>query len=268
MAYPTLVSSYLTFCGIKTESEKTGTIDLSNRTWFYPTTLLPLGNYIKNRKTKRYISPSNQNVNRYIRMMFDPTIIDCHAGQSYIPLINLPKGDETKANRLLSSLYPPEDKRTIVGGKSTYTQVVGELVDNVYQHSEFNNSMVMAQRYAKKKIIEVCIFDDGISISGSYKKHLGRDFNGVEAILQAINGLSTRPEKGRGRGLHDTVKLVSDGMRGEIMIISGDGILHMDQSKAVQTYILSEENDKLNGTLFSARIPFQRNEVKWYEYIK
>lgn len=83
----------------------------------------------------------------------------------------------------------------------------------------------MAQRYDKLKFIELCFFDDGITISGSYKKHLKLVFDGLQAIEKAINGLSTKePVAERGWGVGESVKLVSESMKGEIMIVSSNGI--------------------------------------------
>jgi len=265
--YPELINSYLAFCQIRNESYRTGKIDLSDREWFYPTTLLPLGDHIKkNKQNIKYIPPTRSSVNNYIEIMVDSLDPLSYDGQSFVPLINLPKNDTTKANKLLCGLYH-ENEWIIVGGKEAYTWVINELVDNIYQHSEFNNAAVMAQRYERKKFIELCFFDNGISIPGSYNKHLGREFNGIEAIREAINGLSTKHEKGRGTGLADSIKLVSRGMKGEVMVVSDDGIFYKNQSD-IDWYILKDEINKLNGTLISIRIPFQKKEVLWYEYLK
>jgi hypothetical protein len=263
MTYPNLVNSYLDFCCIKEESCKKNIIDLSNKLWFYPTTLLPLGVYIKKyRASMKYLPPAEERIEKYIGLMINPAQM-YHS--SYVPLVILPQ-DQTEVNRLLSNLSPPKNAWGIVGGKSTYETLIDELVDNIYEHSEFSNAAVMAQRYDRKEIIELCILDDGISIPGSYKKHLGLEFDGVKAIEEAINGRSTKSEE-RGHGLYDSIKLVSEGMSGEIMIVSGDGIFYRDKSNN-KLYSLQDENYRLDGTLISIRLPFQRKDVLWYEYIQ
>ena len=266
--YEGLVKSYLNFCQIRKESYKTGVIDLSNRNLFYPTTFLPLCDHIKKHKqTMGYIPPSDHTTCSYIDKIIHPSNHQCHKSKSRMHIINLPKNDTTTANKTLCNLYPAENEWIIVGGKSTYTCIINEIVDNIYQHSEFNNASAMAQKHDKEGFIELSFFDDGITISGSYEKHLGLEFDGTKAIMKAINGFSTKHEVGRGTGLYNSIKLVSEGMKGDVMIVSGDGMFYIKQSEN-HSYKLDHENNKLRGTLISIRIPFQKKEVLWYEYIK
>jgi len=124
----------------------------------------------------------------------------------------------------------------------------------------------MAQRYDDKGFVEVCVFDDGLTIAGNINSALGTSLGGLEAIQKAVDGLSTKSGKERGTGLQNIVKLVLNGMEGEILIVSGDGMLYSNISGA-QGYNLKDPNT-LKGTLVALRFPIQQREVNLYEIIK
>ncbi|NOQ55959.1 MAG: ATP-binding protein, partial [Nanohaloarchaea archaeon] len=138
-----------------------------------------------------------------------------------------------------------------------------ELVDNIYQHSDFKNALVMAQRYENKKFTEICFFDDGITIKGSFLKN-GIKFNDTEAIIQALKGVSSK-NKERGYGLSSNLNLFINGLGGEVLIISGIGAIYW--SKTAQKIYKLPDIYKLKGTLISIRIPYPVKMVDIYDYI-
>ncbi len=268
MDYPELVTSYLNFCRIRRESREKKQINLTSEQWFYPTTLLPLGDFIQSeRKSLAYIPPVNDDISNYVNLMVYPPLGELKKGKSYVSLVRLPLRDTKKGENALHGLYPRNGDWKSYGGQSTYLEIVNELVDNIYEHSNFSNGMVMAQRYDKKGFIEACVFDNGRTIAGSFKEALDIDYPGLEAIKRALNGDSTKSGKERGTGLQNTTKLVLEGMKGQIMIVSGNGLLFSNFSSAPQGYNLKADNS-LSGTLVSIRFPIQRQEVRWYEIIK
>lgn len=65
-----------------------------------------------------------------------------------------------------------------------------ELIGNIYDHSEFNNAYIMGKSHFD--YYEFSFIDDGISIPISLKDN-GHVFkNDSQAIVNAINGLSTK----------------------------------------------------------------------------
>lgn len=111
-----------------------------------------------------------------------------------------------------------------------YTYVIGELMDNIYQHSEFTYASVMAQKYGKKGFIELCFFDNGITIPGSFAKH-GKAYpkdGHAKAIYDAISGKSTEADVGRGFGLSTNVDMFRD-IGGEVLIVSGNGAVYVNK---------------------------------------
>ena len=66
---PNLVNKYLLYCNYKARAKETKIIDLSWCNWLFPTTLLPLGAFIKKNKSLKYLPPHNQNVANYIGLV-------------------------------------------------------------------------------------------------------------------------------------------------------------------------------------------------------
>lgn len=95
---------------------------------------------------------------------------------------------------------------------------IGELIDNVFEHSESDvGCMFVAQNY--KKYIELCIVDKGIGID----KSLGREkeYNELdpEEVLKKATEKAVTRGTGQGNGLYYTKKFIELN-RGEMQIFS------------------------------------------------
>lgn len=260
----TLFDNYLSYCNYKKSSLESGFLDLTKEKFIQPTTLLPLIMFYKKERSKIKLKlPLKKGVGTYIKIVTDSSSYFYSDGRSYLPIVSLPKEKE-KSLGILDRLYDFTGEGKEYGGENTFKYLVGEMVDNIYQHSEFNNAMVMAQKYPKKKYADICFIDDGISINGSFKKKglfLEEDYIAIE---EAINGLSTK-DKDRGTGLNTNFRIFTEGLNGEILIISGrGGVLYGRHGHT--PYILKQENI-LDGTLINIRVPYP-SQVNMYEYIK
>ena len=260
---PDMVNNYIMFCNYKNSSKKSKILDLSWSDWLYPTTLLPLGVFIKTNRSIRFQPPYNENVAKYISLVtqdIDLTKID---NKTYIPIINLPD-EEEKSEKILKFIYKLHNKGKGYGGELVFKYLINELVDNIYQHSEFKNALVMAQRYEKKGFAEICFFDDGMTINGSFLKK-GMIFSDSDAIIKALNGLSSK-SKDRGYGLSSNLNLFVNGLKGELFIVSGNGAVYY--TKKTQKIYRFQDKYRLNGTLISVRIPYPAKDVNLYDYIR
>lgn len=183
-----MVSSYLDFCKRRQKCQNTSTLDLTDCEWFYPTALLPLGNFLKEKRDSiNYSPPSSSDVENYFSLMINEEIASGE-GDTYIPIVSLPT-DPHQANSTLERIFRLQNSKDY-GGENSFKYVVSELTDNIYQHSQFTNAFIMAQKYPKKGFTEVCFFDNGISIPGNFERN-GMVFKDPIAISEAINGLST-----------------------------------------------------------------------------
>lgn len=258
-----MLEGYTKFCNYRKQCAQNGILDLEAESFLYPVTLLPLIVYIL-RTDPECIMPMTPSVRKYLQTITDTSRFNKSRGKTYLPLVALPK-NKNSANTIMKRLYEMCDYYGECGGENAFKYLIGEIVDNVYEHSEFTNALVMAQRYPKKGFMDVCFFDDGITINGCFKKHglIGR--NDCNAILEATNGVSTK-SKERGFGLNSTMRIFTKGTAGEMLIISGKGGL-LTTEKNRQPYTL-EKVLELTGTLVGFRIPFMRKEVNIYEFLE
>ena len=129
-----------------------------------------------------------------------------------------------------------------------------EVIANVYDHSEFNQGFVIGQYYPRLNATDYCFMDNGISIPGSFKKSGIPVKNDCDAIIQAINGMSTRDKGefiGRGTGLNSTINIVTQA-NGNVLIASGNCVIEVTKRKVFFRKIPEEY---IKGTLVSLRLP-------------
>jgi len=263
LKYPELLENYVKYFRFKAVAKAEKRIDVSKSPRLCPTTLLPLVNFIQEQKGAIAIVPENDEVAVYAKKLIsDPPEIVSPAG---VLLARLPndRDDSAPILRQLYKLYYQNSRKT----EDPLIYVAAELMDNIYQHSGFTNALVMAQLFPKKNFLEVCFFDNGISIPANMEAHGMAFETDVEAINHAIRGLSTKPEEGRGRGLGNSLKLITSGMKGEALIVSRRGALFIN-ARGLGGYILKSPYSELGGTLVSARIPLPPEDVNVYAYIE
>lgn len=143
--------------------------------------------------------------------------------------------------------------------------ILYEILINIYKHSKFKNTFLQIITYNNGQNIDICIFDDGIGIPGSFKEaQLNYEIDS-EAIYESINGKTTDKEKYNlhGRGLNSTARITTQGLNGEMLIASGEGFCTINKN-GVKT--LTNKN-KTNGTFIILR--FSNNKIEnIYTYLK
>jgi hypothetical protein len=151
------------------------------------------------------------------------------------------------------------------GGQNAFKLLIGELVDNVAEHSQFSKAYVEGQIYQKKGFTELCILDDGISIPGAFKANGKPSENDADAIIQAIRGVSTKPDGERGTGLGFVSNLITAGLCGEAVISSGKGFLYM--GKDHDGLIFNDPRIFHQGTIIGLRMPYTAKKVEVSDFI-
>ena len=140
-----------------------------------------------------------------------------------------------------------------------------ELIANVYDHSRFENAYVMGKNDGD--YYEFSFLDDGITIPSSLKNAKYPIKNDCDAIIKAINGLSSKNELGyieRGTGLNNTINIVTSGSNGEVLIVSGCALIHITAENITAREI---PQDCINGTLVSLRMNLG-SKIDIYKYLK
>ena len=258
MSLPELISAYNEYLSyIDTYDSKNNIIDLSNAKFFYPTTLLPLIIFIQNKKCG-YKEPKDPYVSFYIKRIIDSRdTINTTSQGSYIPPIQLPVKEE---------YFDPEG---IIDNISNYLRewvsrihnilfyIISELSNNIYQHASCSLAYIMAQRYDRRRFVELSIIDNGITIRGSLSKKIRVDSDS-EAIISALKGYSSKEEKGRGYGLSTSIRNLTEVLNGEVLIVSGTGLLYLHKRRGFRCDN-NNLNRRLDGTLISTRVSLHVN---------
>ncbi len=267
---PELISSYSEFVDFRNQAKGESIVDLKDRKWLSSTSVLLLA-YLRTKYGCALHSTGSSNAKGYLDLMTQDPMwwakglkVILSKGNSYIPFSELPKEEEdfrilfAKISDLIKSHKPS-------GGEEAFKYVLSELTDNVYQHSNFENSYMMGQAYKNQGYVELSFIDDGISIPGNFEKHKISFEGDWNAISMAVGGKSTKNDYERGTGLISSLKIYCEGADAEAMIVSRKG-LYYKKSQETQLYRL-EEQQKFPGTLISIRIPLKKNNIEIYQYL-
>jgi hypothetical protein len=224
--------------------------------------MLPLCNLIRTNTGSMAVISPYENVTNYISVLMGTN----YGVSTYIPITYLPK-EQKEAVRVINQLQKWHNNGVYYGGINAFNFLIGELIDNIYQHSEFTNASIMAQRYEKKGFSEISIFDDGVSIPTCFERHGLYSSHDSIAIQKAVNGLSTKDQT-RGYGLTSSINLYVNGVGGSLLLISRNGAIYIkgDGHNDGNLYNLSGKYG-LKGTLITFRIPYPVQEVNIYDYI-
>lgn len=258
---PEMLQEYGKYCSIRDSAIKTGVIDLSSYSWFYPTCLILLSSFRNENQDFHYIEP-DLNVENYINVILKSAYSD---NSSYVPMTYFSK-HENRKDRIIDILQTKYENGSNFGGPNAFNFLMNELIDNIYTHSEFTNACVMAQQYKAKGFVEISIHDNGITIPSCFEKH-GIEFSGdCDAIQKAISGTSTK-DKTRGFGLNRTIKMYTDDVNdiAEFLLVSRNGAIYKNKNDTGKFYSLKEPST-LHGTLISIRLSYPATKIDAAQY--
>lgn len=264
MDYPPLIRNYFEFCKYR-QSSKSGIVDLSEAAWLCPTTILPLVDLIQQTPQAKYTPPTNKKVKRYFELIINE---DSSKGDSdsFIPVHSskrLNDADITHIYKLISE--ESKDEQAL-------KYIISELVANINEHSNCTRSSFMAQNYKRLGFLEASFFDNGKTIPGSFKGSgfYDKSLEDSQYVGMALEGKSTKEEKGRGWGLPTTIKILK-AMNSDIFIVSGKGAIYVTGTnkylKGDTVYKLSDDLE-LSGTLIAFQIHLPLKHVSIYDYIQ
>ena len=264
---PALLDCYVSFCKHREAYNDKGMLDLGDDSWFCPTELLPLGDFLGRLDKSKYTLPKNVNVKNYLTTILESEAKPHSKDGSYIPIMKASKFDQSHSEIICEMI----SKNMTSDEKNAVKTAVGELLDNIDQHSHCTSASFMAQRYEKLHVVEVAIFDNGITIPGSFRRS-GKygQIEDSEALRRAIGGSSTKPEDTRGHGLPTFFSVLAGALNGTAVIVSGSSAYLKEKNNNEKLYNL-DKKDSLNGTLIGMRIPLPMPKTKvevYYDYIK
>ena len=182
-------------------------LNLSNERFIAPTTMIPLLCFAERNNIETFIVNSNNE--EYVER-----ILNRKQTNTTVPYQILPFSEKERQDKELS-LNITQKINPSYGGFYTLLHLFTELTNNIYNHTPFEEELAShgytyAQEYPFKKILDLCVMDDGLGIPGRFQKS-GIEFeDDCHAIELAISNHSTASEDRveRGNGLWSTLRLV------------------------------------------------------------
>ncbi|MDR2624396.1 MAG: hypothetical protein LBC39_07545 [Methanobrevibacter sp.] len=250
-----LLDDFKKFMKIINEHDGGNSIDLTSYNFLGAATLLPLFAYSNQNNINKLISQSNNPLTQYLEKVLQHR----PHNNTTIPFEKLPL--KMTANEIADFAENIKNKLFNSIERQTFEFLLYELMSNIYDHSKFRNAFTLSQQRPKVGVTDICLIDDGVSIPGSFE-NVGFDFeDDAEAILESINGKSTREENKNfdgiyeenisGRGLNSTTQLATLGFGEDILIASREGACYINSSGA---NLFNIDEKFINGTYVSIRI--------------
>jgi len=249
-------------------------LDLSGVKWVLPCSVILISSKLRDILAKgaevEYISPKNQKVKEWLQDIGFP-IGKKTDGNTFVSINHFPNNYQNpnqvneEANKVLKKIE--EKIPNLFGGSVVY--ILGELADNIDDHSNFTFASIMAQYYPKKEHLDLAVLDNGITIPFNFEKNKIKFGKDSEAIKKAVYGEITtkKNEIMRGYGLRSCKDISLEGfqskinpkLKGELHLVSRKGIVILKEGEEPIFYDF--QNVSLDGTLLYFRLPTPKEKV-------
>jgi hypothetical protein len=261
-------------------------IKIAQISFVTPLSITPVSAIIDKKNLKHNYLEENSS---YLKTIYFPEgvsdIDKITARKTYLPIIHLCLENfqqEEDIIRQLSTLhtkYLDLLKMNIVADQrflelitnNTFGLLLGEIFDNIEEHSNAKNVYLFAQYWAKNNACEICVLDDGQGLFGSLK-NAGREVENHKDALRKIleTGLSAKTEFGsikRATGIKNIrAAITNKEINGEFLIVSGNVAFLHSASHGEKFVTLS--NYTWNGTIIIMRINRPVSQFNLYNYVK
>jgi len=211
-----------------------GITDISYIDWVKPSNLLPLVVAANTKNLKLTYAGKSAEIRAYLRAIGFPTgtlPTGSRIKKGLLPITKLPCEDV----RLLTAYEEKVLKCVAEKYRSNFLQTLkystSELLANIKEHAKIDSYWIFAQCWSKN-ICEICIADAGIGYKKSYEGTRFAATTHEMAIVNAMDGKSSKSDTERGTGLRSIIKLVTES-NGEIGIMSGDAFISITKNKIV-----------------------------------
>lgn len=245
-----------------------------------PLSLLPLVSLIHQKKLQ-----CNEGMTSYLHTVHFPDgeqKLEALCRGTYMPIVRLSlqgitdpdeRSDKLDALHggflavLRQNIKNPEFSAMVTSG--TFGVLLGELIDNINEHSQAKNVYIFAQYWPTIDTCEVCLMDDGRGLYGSLVAAQREVKDSEDAIRKIVEtGLSAKDEFGethRGTGLRMTRKAITSAdIKGEFLIGSGDAAYLETTSGST---LLKLSRTSLYGTMIMLRFEKPQRFPNIYQYV-
>ncbi len=242
---PSLYDDFNKFKRIIENHDGSEVINLRNYNFLGAATLLPLLNFMMTNDILKYTP------NRHTEHHLDRVLGRAPCTKTTIPFEKLPD--------IMSDDYFDDLSDRVRGVLNNYVDrtsfdlLLNEIINNVYDHSDFDNAYTMVQQYPNGNVTDICFIDDGISIPGNFEKANFGFHNDAEAIFDAINGKTTDKYeyKLRGFGLNTSTQISTLCFKEQMIIASRGGLCFINDKGA---YLYDIDDNYVDGTYVGIRI--------------
>lgn len=262
--------------------------DFKGRTFFHPFFIAPLSIYCDTFECRTrninligglqtYLDTVFFESPRIIRSASDvENIIRTYGGKTYTPICKF-LTDSADRDLIESRIQDLIEIQTKASGqaKVPLSYLFSELITNIVEHSQSKYGYIYSQYLSTEGCVDICIADNGITILGSYvrtNKYID-DIQGnpAAALRLAVGGYSTKNLPGaenRGYGISSSIKMLVEGLKGSIFILSGGAFYRHDKNG--MTIVRLPENIEWNGTIILLRIPIKNlpADFNCYKYVE
>lgn len=256
------------------EKTKKISLDFSEVQWFIPCSMILISNKIRDIMdreftTIEYKAPVDERAKSHMEKIGFP-LGNTEDGGSYVSIKHFKKesGNGKQINKKVNELITLIQEKLPYQFGDSIKYILGELSDNIDNHSEFRRASLMAQYYPTKKIVDIAVFDNGISIPALFERSNIYFEGDTDAIKKAVWGEVTtkQNEITRGFGLRTCKKLSMEGLKGELYVVSRKGILLL---KSGEEPLFRDLVDKsLKGTFFYLRLKTPKKKLDIYDFVE
>lgn len=250
--------------------------DLNQLTFTCPLLTLPICSYLKTTKSTHSIGNSSE-IKSYLDVIEFPNGVNSvsefsaqtQKEKNYIPISILHREKPVERERLESlfenMVYKTIDKSGVEGIGNVIYYPISELVANIFDHSKDDKGFVFGQFYQKLNFLDICIVDRGRGLATAYKQEKNLDLSDEAAIIEAVKGNSTKPDKERGYGVRTSKRVVCEALGGEFIIVSGSNAL---VSSGKRERIVSLPGFSWQGVIIAYRIPAPKHPIDISPYLE
>lgn len=156
-----------------------------------------------------------------------------------------------------------DNNNNFFGGTNSSCYLISEIMDNIYQHSNFLYAYVIMRSF--DDVRDIIFLDRGNTIKDNFTQYGIKFQCDSDAIFYAINGLSSKHGLDRGHGLSSSIRIVKEGLDGQIFIVSGSGAMYLSKNFDIK-YNLPIIYE-VPGTLLIIRSSNSSKAVDIYQYL-
>ena len=251
------------------------TVDWGQVKFIHPTFILPTAALLKSISEEYTVAIQHanldDNLNSYLNTIGfleslksdSDLILSNRIDKSYLPILRFTGSDRNSefAEKVTTNFQGWLSNQELDNSiKTGIIYVISELVDNVLEHSNSRFGWISSQRFSTKGFLDICLVDRGIGLKQSYNNTGFIVHDHMDAIKQALKGISTKNIKERGYGLRTSISAITKGISGRFMVVTGNAIFNNGEIASFKGH--------WNGVLCTIRLNIDVDDFNLYDFVE